>query len=185
MKLLTSSQVYTICQFAGVNTQGMNNTVWDSDGSGCDAVFVKIDDNYGLKAFHSETVAKISYHYNRIFSHFGYTPKAWGLSSVTIRGHEFFYFFTEICEEYDGESESNSYEDSDGDYHENDSENFNSELGDFEDNMQQLTGFRNSDIHPGNYGFLHGELVCIDVGHIAYRYLNDEGYESRITPKWA
>lgn len=183
MKILTANQVYTICQFAGVNTEGMD-FCWDDDGSGCDAIFIKVDDHCGLKAFHSEKVAKISYHYNRIFSNFGYTPKAWGLSSVTIRGREFFYFFTELCEEYDGEYESGSYYDSDDEYHSGDGNEYNEELLQFETNMLNLTGFINGDVHAGNYGYLHGKLVCIDIGHIRYEYINADGYTSRISPKW-
>ena len=183
MKILTASQVYTICQFAGVNTDGMDFR-WDDNGSGCDAVFIKVDDYYGLKAFHNEAVAKLSYHYNRIFSHFGYTPKAWGFSSVKIRGREFFYFFTEVCQEYHGdeENEGTSYYDSDNEYHSGDE--YDSELSDLETYIYKLTGFRNADIHPGNYGYLNGQLVCIDVGHIKHEYINNDGHMVTTYPKW-
>jgi hypothetical protein len=174
MKVLTASQLCTICRFAGVRDISLDgNFRWDAGGSGCDAVFVNIDGVTGLKAFHTEAVAKLSYHYNRIFSHFGYTPKAWGLSSVKVWGHEFFYFFTEVCEGY-YDDESYEREDSDDDdYYEYPA------LFRFERKMSGITGFENVDIHPSNYGYLNRKLVCIDIGHIAY-----VGGNKRITPKW-
>jgi hypothetical protein len=171
MQVLTASQICTICKFAGVIE--MDTPSWQEDGSGCDAIFIKIDGVSGLKAFHDERVAKLSYHYSRIFSHFGYTPRAWGLSSVKVWGREFFYFFTETCEEY--------YEDGSYEYDEDEDEDYYEYPGliHFEDRFRRITGFQNLDIHPGNYGYLNGELVCIDVGHIAYI-----GGDRRVSPKF-
>ena len=150
--------------------------------AGCDAVFIALNKNVGIKCFHNGLVAKQTYYYSRILSTMGFTPKAWDLGSVTIYGKEIWYYFTEVADVCDSYSD-NDMDDMDetDDYHYYDNDELYEEFHGHNGQMLEEINFINLDVHEKNYGYLNDQLVCIDIGHIQYNSPNGDNF----CPKWA
>ncbi len=182
MQVIAPSELVTVMNYMEISHDLSVNVDYDSK-DGCDAIFLNVTDSYGIKLFHNPKVAKQSYHYSRIFATLGLTPKVWDLGSVTISGKEIWYYFTETAEEYCGPDLVNDSWDSD-DYDSDDDESSSpyNEVAEHDEMMFEMTGFNNDDPHSGNYGYISGHLVCIDVGHIVYR---DYASGVVVRPKWS
>jgi len=138
--------------------------------SGVDALFVPVNDDCGMKFFLSDDVAKISYHLTAILSHIGYTPKAWGLTEITLENAKnilepsirVWCFMVEKCavlgvvlDKKYGDGSSKLYKVM---------RRIDNRM---EKRLSKYSSFSNCDGHAYNYGITkRGRIVCIDIGHL-------------------
>lgn len=134
--------------------------------SGCDAMFIAIDENCGIKFFLKESVAKMSFWMVRILKHFKYTPKAWDLRMVAYKGELIWCFMMERC------TVMSELRETKGTYKSNRI---------FERSCDILTYrlrdtlLSDHDWAEANLGITRdGRIVCIDVGHISYKFYGPE-----------
>lgn len=138
--------------------------------SGVDAIFVPVNDECGMKFFLSDDVAKISYHLTAILSHIGYTPKAWGLTEVTLENAKnilepsirLWCFMIEKCTVL-GTILDKKYGEGSGKLY----RVMNRIDKRMEKKLSKYSNFSNCDGHAYNYGITkRGRIVCIDIGHL-------------------
>jgi hypothetical protein len=128
--------------------------------AGCDALFIAIDDNCGIKFFHTPEVAKMSFWISRILCHFNYTPKTWDLRMVAYKGEFIWCYMQELCtvllhinKSYGNARRERIYEKAES----------------ILKRRISSTLMYDHDFHYGNLGITRkGKIVCIDVGHMSY-----------------
>lgn len=143
------------------NQMVRNEMRWQKGISGCDALFIAVDNTCGIKFFHEEGTAKMSFWMCRILKHFNYTPRVWDLRMIAHKGQKVWCFMMERCtvvshlaEVYGSERREQFYEKA--------VEYLNRRLC-------EQTDLYDADSHFANFGITPaGRPVCIDVGHISY-----------------
>lgn len=135
---------------------------WTDGISGCDALFIAIDDDCGIKFFHTEKVAKMSYWMCRILRHFDYTAGVWDLRMVSHKGEHIWCFMMERCSVMSKVAETHGNRRRERLY-EKSVKHLNNKL-------ESRSNLFDADSHFGNFGITKsGRVRCIDVGHISYQ----------------
>lgn len=170
MRILNSDQVHSVCKWFGMENRSkyiFRSEMTEHD-SGVDALWFNIDEQHGIKLFHTVKVALFSYHLGRVFAAMGLGPKVWGYSTLRVDNCEIPYFF---MERVDVLSNLDDCEYDDEDYED---EELYDEMDAHNRLMRSVSCFYNPDVHEGNYGRRRstGETLCLDLGHI--QYYNDD-----------
>ena len=144
--------------------------------AGCDAMFIAIDDDCGIKFFMKESTAKMCFWMVRILKHFNYTPRAWDLRMVAYKGELIWCFMMERC------TVMTELKKTHGSWKANRIFDRSCEILTY---RLRDTLLSDHDWAEENLGITHdGHIVCIDVGHMSYKFHELDSCASMMKHIW-
>ncbi len=130
----------------------VRKTPYDEMSYGCDARFVKINDEWGMKFYTSSRARDEAYDLQKEFAGYGLAPEVGDVFEFELNGDEKFAMITEICPFLACDHQGGNLDDND-------------EYTYFKDELYDH-GFEFGDCHDGNWGWMDApqgqHIVCID-----------------------
>lgn len=146
--------------------------------SGISCTFFKITSKWGIKSYTKAYKRDDAYNAQYDVALNGLAPKVGDKFEIEIEDETIYCYVTEVAETLQTEEylqlvkkifREDTYLDEDYEKYEqlsNDlEESWLDKMEEYNELTEEVCGWRNCDMHTGNYGLLNGQLVCIDFGN--------------------
>lgn len=133
--------------------------------NGVSCIFFPITSKWGIKTYTSRTTRDKTYDTQDMAADLGFGPEVGEKFDVNIDGEAVFCYITELAETLVNEEVMEKYHNGNYELWDEIAKEYQNDIDDLDETMEEKMGWTNQDSHIGNYGFLRGKLVVIDFGN--------------------